>query len=165
MTASLSPFLPLPGDVHTPAHLGPEVSAVANLQERLHALPPIPGYRSRFGLIDIDCFRLLALQLAGSDLQGFDVAVLLFLLGHFNHKRHSVPICISEAANLLDRQASQVRRSVRKLEGLGWLYSDSCHHLWFNPLCLRSANRKHQAIAFRHVPDPWSDKAPYHHAS
>lgn len=107
-----------------------------------------PG-RSEFAITNMDTLLLLSKQLLESTLQGFDLAVLLFLMGHFQHKRPFIPFPIGDIAETLDRHPSQVRRSITKLKRLGWVLADSRGDLMLNTHLLRSANPRYQAIGFR----------------
>jgi len=150
-----SPFSPFFSSSDSPEpHPLDFQSQIETLRQQLESLPVPPGATSRYGVIGIDCFRLLADQLLNSQLQGFDLCVLLFLLGHFNHKFHAVPLTITEIAEHLHRHPNQINRAIRKLETLSWLYRDERKRIWFNPLLIRSANRSYQAIAFRGINDP-----------
>jgi hypothetical protein len=113
-----------------------------------------PG-RSQFAVIDLDCCLLLSLQLCQSRLQGFDVTVLLFLLAHFDHKKPTIKISLTEMARQLDRHTSQVRRSMRRLEELGWARFDRRGSIELSPIIIRSANPKYRAIQFRHADNPF----------
>ena len=107
--------------------------------------------RSDFAVIDLDCFLLMAQQLLDSRLQGFDVTVLLFLLAHFNHRRPAINLSLAEIARQLNRDASQVRRSMRRLERLHWAHLSRTGGISINPVVMRSANPRFRAIHFRHA--------------
>lgn len=164
-----SPFLPQPdatsiGVAINPADAdsrdpfldaGLEAFDTTELRQQLSRLRDSFPERSDFAVIDLDCCLLLALQLSRSDLQGFDLVVLLFLLAHFDHKRPTIKLSLSEIARQLDRQPSQVRRSMRKLERLGWARFDRRGLIQISPVMLRSANSRYRAMHFRHASTPF----------
>lgn len=166
MQAVPSPFLPSTDfafapdpELHRSRDLNLETDLVpfdnTALREQLKHLRQVFPDRSDFAVVDLDCCLLLALQLAHSDLQGFDLTVLLFLLAHFDHKRPLIKLSLSEVARQLDRQSSQVRRSMRKLEQLGWTRYDRRGCIQVSPVLLRSANPRYRAIHFRHATTPF----------
>lgn len=138
---SYSRCLPPEASDHEPSH--------AALNDALDALRNgFPG-RSEFAITNMDSLLLLSKQLLESTLQGFDLAVLLFLMGHFQHKRPFIPFPIGDIASTLDRQPSQIRRSINKLKRLGWILADNRGDLMLNTHLLRSANPRYRAIGFR----------------
>ena len=153
---SVSPFLaPIAGETvlsavaNGPVDSDSGSSFSSDLADALALLrDEFPG-RSDFAITSMDCLLLLSKQLLESQLQGFDIAVLLFLMGHFHHKRSYVPFRANDIAFMLDRNDSQVRRSTSKLKKLGWILSDHRGDLMLNTDLLRSANPKYRAIGFR----------------
>lgn len=125
------------------------------LRQDLHRMREVFPGRSDFALIDLDCCILLSTQLGKSELQGFDVMVLLFLLAHFDHKCPIVHLTLTELAQQLDRNVSQVRRSMRKLEKLHWARFNRRGQIQVSPVLMRSANKKFRAIHFRHAASPF----------
>jgi hypothetical protein len=145
---------PLVGDViDSFAALSP--MEAAPLRKELQRMREVFPERSQFAVIDLDCCMLLAVQLSSSELQGFDVMVLMFLLANFDHKYPVIHLTLSELARQLDRNVSQVRRSMRKLEKLSWARFNRRGLIQLSPVIMRSANKKYRAIHFRHAASPF----------
>ncbi len=147
---SVSPFLATDAPALDPApSSSPPMGHHVDLDDALGALRSrFPG-RSEFAITNMDTLLLLSQQLLESRLQGFDLAVLLFFMGHFQHKRPFVRLHTADIAATLDRSPAQIRRSIRKLMQLGWLLADSHGELMINTALLRSANPRYRAIGFR----------------
>lgn len=147
-----SPFLETPVVASVIPIDKPQDDILLEPQSLLDELEAISGYgpkRAEFAITSMNCLLLLSRQLLKSRLQGFDLAVLLFLMGHFHHKRIRLPLNASEIASALDRDGSQVRRSISKLKRHGWLLDDGQGGFMLNNRLLRSANPKYQAMGQR----------------
>lgn len=147
-----SPFLETPVTASVVSIDKPQDTTLLEPQSLLDELEAISNYgpkRAEFAITSMNCLMLLSRQLLNSCLQGFDLAVLLFLMGHFHHKRIRLPLNASEIASALDRDSSQVRRSISKLKRHGWLLDDGQGGLILNNRLLRSANPRYQAMGQR----------------
>lgn len=145
-----SPFLPDSTENHLSSSDQSLLDSIRIRQQSQKLRRAFPN-RSEFAVLDLDCCLLLALQSLESELRGFDVTVLLFLLAHFNHRSPTVKINMTELSRQMKRKASQVRRSIRNLEQLGWARFDRRGSIELSPVLIRSANPKYRAIHFRHA--------------
>jgi hypothetical protein len=126
----------------------PEIAMVRkDLKKIREAFPE----RSQFAVIDLDFFFLLSIRLSRSELHASDLIVLSFLLAHFDHRHPVIRFTLTEIANRIRRDVSQVRRSMRKLEKFGWVRFERRGAIELCPAIVRSANKKYRAIHFRHA--------------